>query len=417
MLGAVSARSASGDRILVVLEPAVEKDHFSKFWASLQGFSSALSPKSIIESQFKGLNTLYLLSSQLGETQRQHFREYDLEFTSSDQALIDAFSYVKGESPATVLLLPAQCAVRSGAVLSDTTLTGGPIVFPSGTVHSAGLNPYLIDVLYAPNTAYVEQGKLLSADEAEVEKAIGEKKNLDTVLTGKKASLVSAFQTRDNARAGFVGSGDVFSDKYWDEIVETADGKKVAAGNAAFATDFTKWVFQETGVVKVISSTHSREGEFQPRSLYTKKDSITYSLTLAQHISTGNDTSWGPFRADDISMDFTMLDPYIRTAMVEDPTDSRKDATTYKAQFIAPDQHGVFKFVVEYWRPGWSFVRTSSSASVVPLRHDEFPRFITGAWPYYTAAINTSVTFLLFCVIWVSLGETDKDRKGKKKAE
>lgn len=65
----------------------------------------------------------------------------------------------------------------------------------------------------------------------------------------------------------------------------------------------------------------------------------------------------------------------------------------------------------------WSYIRTSSTASVVPLRHDEYPRFITGAWPYYIAAISTSVTFLAFVAIWLSLGEVDKDRKGKKKAE
>lgn len=130
-----------------------------------------------------------------------------------------------------------------------------------------------------------------------------------------------------------------------------------------------------------------------------------------------------------------MLDPHIRTAMTEDKLSSSADATTYQARFIAPDRHGVFKFVVEYWRPGlvilvsgvlitqtdysdrWSYIRTSSTASVVPLRHDEYPRFITGAWPYYIAAISTSVTFLAFVAIWLSLEEGDRDRKGKKKAE
>jgi oligosaccharyltransferase complex subunit beta len=47
-----------------------------------------------------------------------------------------------------------------------------------------------------------------------------------------------------------------------------------------------------------------------------------------------------------------MLDPHVRTALVKDPAASTEHATTYKAQFKAPDRHGVFKFVVEYWRPG-----------------------------------------------------------------
>jgi oligosaccharyltransferase complex subunit beta len=47
-----------------------------------------------------------------------------------------------------------------------------------------------------------------------------------------------------------------------------------------------------------------------------------------------------------------MLDPHVRTALVEDSTSSTPHSTSYKARFIAPDRHGVFKFVVEYWRPG-----------------------------------------------------------------
>lgn len=49
---------------------------------------------------------------------------------------------------------------------------------------------------------------------------------------------------------------------------------RIETGNAGFAQDFTQWVFQETGVVKVISTHHHRKGESQPRELYTKKDDI-----------------------------------------------------------------------------------------------------------------------------------------------
>jgi oligosaccharyltransferase complex subunit beta len=141
--------------------------------------------------------------------------------------------------------------------------------------------------------------------------------------------------------------------------------------NAEFISDFTKWLFQETGVVKVISTTHHREGESAPLELYRIKDDLvsdlrtrpyrpllnkspqTYSLTVAAHYTTPNGTSyWGPWHADDVQMDFTMLDPHIRTALKEDKSVSPSVGTTYTAKFRAPDRHGVFKFVVEYWRPG-----------------------------------------------------------------
>lgn len=53
---------------------------------------------------------------------------------------------------------------------------------------------------------------------------------------------------------------------------------RVETGNAAFVTDFTRWIFQETGVVKVVSTTHFRKGETEPREMYTKKDDIVSSI-------------------------------------------------------------------------------------------------------------------------------------------
>ena len=76
-------------------------------------------------------------------------------------------------------------------------------------------------------------------------------------------------------------------------------------------------------------------------------------MTLAQHETTPNNTSyWAPFSVSDLQMDFTMLDPHIRTALTENRTSTSAEGATYRANFKAPDRHGVFKFVVEYWRPG-----------------------------------------------------------------
>ncbi|WVR03633.1 hypothetical protein IAU60_000627 [Kwoniella sp. DSM 27419] len=455
LVSLVAARSSTGDKVLVVLEPSIAKQDYSKFWASLEdrgfqltfkepkakdaalleygetqydhlivyapsakAFSPSLSPKAIVEAQYSGVNTLFFLSPELTESTREFLREYDVEFADSSLTLIDAFNHAPGSSASTVLLPPTSALEGYGEIISPSTLTGGPIVYPSGTVHTTGLNPYLVDVLHASKTAYVGRDKVVSADEAEVEKAVVGGKGREPILTGKKASLVSALQTRDNVRIGFVGSGAIASDEWWGKSVQIKDGQTVETGNAALVTDFTKWLFQETGVVKITDSTHFRAGESEPRELYTKKDDVTFSITLAKHYTTKTGSSaWGPFDVDDMQMAFTMLDPHIRTALVKDDTVSSAVGTTYKARFNAPDRHGVFKFVVEYWRPGWSYIRSSTTASVVPLRHDQYPRFITGAWPYYIAAASTSVTFLLFCALWVSLGEADRNRKGKKKAE
>lgn len=46
-----------------------------------------------------------------------------------------------------------------------------------------------------------------------------------------------------------------------------------------------------------------------------------------------------------------MLDPHVRTRIPE-AGPGRVAGTEYSVTFKAPDRHGVFKFVVDYWRPG-----------------------------------------------------------------
>lgn len=54
--------------------------------------------------------------------------------------------------------------------------------------------------------------------------------------------------------------------------------------------------------------------------------------------------------------------------------------------------------------------------SIVPPRHDGYPRFLSAAWPYYTGAISTSVAFVLFCIIYLG-GEVEEARKRKEKGK
>ncbi|KAK1927813.1 putative dolichyl-diphosphooligosaccharide--protein glycosyltransferase 48 kDa subunit precursor [Papiliotrema laurentii] len=449
-------RSSTGDRVLVVLESQVNQDDYSKFFASLKdrgfeltfkspkddtaelirwgetqydhlivyapsskSFANSLTPKAILDAQSAGVNTLFLLSPDISEHNRNLLREYDLEFVDNGSVYLDAFHHAHGQSPSIALLDTATELVPHQGIFSESLRASGhgSIIYPAGTVHNAGLNPYLVDILHGSKTGYVGQDKTIDPEEAEVESVVGKPaQGKGPVLAGKKAGLVTALQTRDNVRVGFVGSGEMLSDKYWGAEVQTAKGVSETSKNKEFAEDFTRWIFQETGVVKVVATHHHREGESEPRKMYRKKDDLTYTITLAQHVTTPNGTSsWAPFEASDIQLDFTMLDPHYRKTLVVDPSLSTAHATTYKTGFTAPDRHGVFKFVVEYWRPGWSYIRTSDTASVVPLRHDEHPRFITGAWPFYSAALSASAAFLLFCGLWLALGEEDK--KGKKKAE
>jgi oligosaccharyltransferase complex subunit beta len=47
-----------------------------------------------------------------------------------------------------------------------------------------------------------------------------------------------------------------------------------------------------------------------------------------------------------------MLDPHVRTSLHERAVTADGQATEYDVTFKCPDRHGVFKFVLDYWRPG-----------------------------------------------------------------
>jgi len=73
-----------------------------------------------------------------------------------------------------------------------------------------------------------------------------------------------------------------------------------------------------------------------------------------------------------------MLDPHVCTALLR--------PGLYQAAFRVPDRHGVFKFVLDYRRRGWTTLKAATTVPVVPPRHDGYPRFLSAAWPYYASA-------------------------------
>ncbi|GMK59854.1 hypothetical protein CspeluHIS016_0900710 [Cutaneotrichosporon spelunceum] len=423
-----AARSATGDRVLVVLGPKIERDHYKGFWSSLeergyeltftapsdellldafgvplhdhlivfapetQKFGKHVTPQVLFDAQGTYLNTLYVLSPEMSDTQRILLEQYGVEAAPKGYQVRDAFSHVGGHESCCVVL-PSSSNVAPAPMLSET----GSIVFPHGTAFSLSSNPLLIDVLRAPATAYLgdKDGEAPSTKPGDAVK-----------FAGEGMSAVAALQTRANSRIGFVGSPAMLSDKWWGKQLDGTE-----TGNRAALEGLTRWLFQETGVIRVVSTNHHRVGETQPREAYTKKDEVEYEITVQQYQTRGNLSRWGNWDGA-MQLEFTMLDPHVRTELK--PVAVRANGTTYAATFKAPDRHGVFKFVVNYFRPGWSFLEAADRASVVPLRHDEHPRFVTGAYPFYAGCLSTAAAFLVFTLLWMHLGEKDRT---KKKAE
>ena len=64
----------------------------------------------------------------------------------------------------------------------------------------------------------------------------------------------------------------------------------------------------------------------------------------------------------------------------------------------------------------YTFLHTATVAPVVPPTHDQYPRFLSAAWPYYAGAISTSLGFFVFSALWLA-GDVKGERKNLKKSE
>jgi len=160
-------------------------------------------------------------------------------------------------------------------------------------------------------------------------------------------------------------------------------------------------------VLRIDGTTHHRVNETTTPDHYTTNDQIVYTAQISRfNVST---SSWQPHSGlDDLQLEFTMLDPHVRTTLPPVPG----SPGTYSVTFRAPDRHGVFKFVVHYKRKGWTAVQSSTTIPVVPPRHDGYPRFLSAAWPYYAGAISTSIGFVVFSALFLA-GDVREDKKGK----
>ena len=220
--------------------------------------------------------------------------------------------------------------------------------------------------------------------------------------------LVSAWQTRSSTRVLFCGSSELLSNAFLSSSLPSAQGgAPVRTGNAAFVESVLAWTFRERGVLRARELVHHQvDGmDVNPHS-YRVSDYTAFSIVIEEFTEAH---VWRPFLASDIPLSFTMIDPYIRHPLTPHPNG------TYTTAFQVPDVYGVYKFVVEYRRPGYSALSVSQQVSVTPYRHDQYERFLWVAYPYYASALTLMGAFLLFGVVF--LYGRDGEWQVKKSAE
>ncbi|CAE6533971.1 unnamed protein product [Rhizoctonia solani] len=432
----VAAISSTGNSVLVVLDPKLKREDYSTFFDGLKkrgynltfrapkdvsptiaefdvpsfshvilfapnskAFANDITPQNLVKLLTQGTNILFALSSK-STPLSSLATEFGLSLPPPNTPLISHFP----SRPTPHTTLPISLAQAHPLVTPNLP----PILF-SGISFALNDNPQVFSVVRAPAESFTAD----SEDDVNAE-TVAEMADRggEGLWAGNSMSVVAGFQVAGGARATWVGGVSVFSDEF--AKAEVAPGK--TSGNAQFSQDLASWTFQESLVYRIDSSSHRLASTpahkaTAPPTQYTVKNDIVYEFHVSKY--NGQTGEWVPDSGiEDLQLDFTMLDPHVRV----DLPAVKAEPGVYRVEFRAPDRHGVFKFIVDWRRQGYTYLQSSTTVSVVPPRHDGYPRFLSAAWPYYASAISTSVGFIVFCALWL-LGDNSQKVKARKKVE
>ncbi|KAI7830028.1 Dolichyl-diphosphooligosaccharide--protein glycosyltransferase subunit WBP1 [Kickxella alabastrina] len=385
-LKAVDAKSATGDRVLVLVPTTESAKQYTHFLGTLEtrGFDISVRAASnssvalhldgerlydhaILLSQFirfvdDGGNLLVAASSELSDFHRKLGAQFGVEFEKRGSRAIDHVSHL------------SENGSDDHSVVAAHRFFGVPAVLPSLLAErirycqepAACARVGWITTTYSGNAATGgdSDNKALSP--------------MDTPLSGKALGLVSVFQTRSNARVAFSGSTEL--------------------SNTQFVAEVSKWVLQEKSVLRETGHRHHLLSTGEKPEYYRIGNEMVYEIDLSVY----RDDAWHPYVANDVQFEAIMLDPYVRLTLNRTlSTDSKSPMATYRGDIKLPDRYGTFTFRVNYKRTGYSNVDVKDTVAIWPLRHDEYPRFLTAAYPYYTSSFVMIIGFLALSAAWL----------------
>ena len=239
---------------------------------------------------------------------------------------------------------------------------------------------------------------ILKADENSY--SVNAKTN-EVYANGDKVKMVGGYQARNNRRVVISGSANMCSDKMY--YLSNVNGINIAeSSNAKFCMDILNWNFQRSGVLKFENVRNNRKSDGKSLSTYRIKDELEYFIDIYEYEYKTD--SWKPYITDDIQIEYVMMNPYyinqLKMVALNKPT--------YYVQFKAPEKFGVFKFIVDYKRLGYSYIFSSTKVPLRPFNHNEYLRFLPCAYPYYLSVFTVLGSFVLFSILFLY---------GKKKEE
>ncbi|KAF3660690.1 Dolichyl-diphosphooligosaccharide--protein glycosyltransferase 48 kDa subunit [Capsicum annuum] len=317
------------------------------FSPTIESLGGSLNAAAILDFVDSGHDLILAADASASDLIREIATECGVDFDEDQAAMvIDHTSFAVSDTEGDHTLIAGDNFIQSDVILGKEKIKA-PVLF-KGIGHSVNpANSLVLKVLSASPAAYSANPK--------------SKLSTPPTLTGSAIGLVSVVQARNNARILISGSLSMFSNRFFRSGVQKA-GSTInhgRSGNEQFVTEISKWVFHERG--------HLKE----------------YSLEIYEW----SGTSWEPYVADDVQVQFYMMSPYVLKTMSTD------QKGIYYTSFKVPDVYGVFQFKVEYKKLGVTSLSLAKQIPVRPFRHNEYERFITAAFPYYGASFSMEIEY------------------------
>lgn len=371
-------------------------DHLIIFAPSVEEFGGTINVQEITNFIDGGGNVLIAGGPNLGTAIRDLATENGFEFDDDKTYVIDHHNYdivMDNGYHTTIVVPPSQ--LLSAELITGSKSKLAPILFKGVAMVTDSSNKLRLEVLTASTTAYSFNPDI----------PINEYPS----AIGKSIVLIGALQARNNARVVLTGSLDMFSDAYINANVQKyGDAKPTKSGNYELVVALSQWVFQERGVLRVKSVFHNKVGETKPPREYTIMENVEYTIEIEEL----QDGKWVPFKGADVQLEFVRIDPFVRTTL-------KNTNGKLKAIFKLPDVYGVFKFLVNYHRLGYTHLFDVQQVSVRPLEHTQYERFIRSAYPYYASAFSMMFGVVVFSFIYLyykeALASTEKSSPEIKK--
>lgn len=353
---------------LIIFAPATEE------------FGGDLSPEAIAEFVDNGGNVLVAGNSQAGDGIRDLATEFGIEMDDPGSYIIDHSKVSSLDAGKHITI-----AVDSGNLIDAAPIVGSkkydPILYEGTNLILDPENPLVLEILTGHSTSYAYDPAKPVVDQPHG--------------IGKGCVLIAGLQARNNARVVFSGSLDLFSDVF---LTSAPTKTTKNSGNSDLVKALSRWVFKESGVLRLSNVTHHKVGESDPPAAYTITEDLVYSVVIEELKSDG---SWSPFSASDIQLEFVRIDPFVRTNL-------KRVGDHYEARFKVPDVYGVYQFKIDYQRRGYTFLSSATQISVRPLQHTQYERFIPSAYPYYASAFSMMLGVLLFSCVLLHFKDKDK---------